>query len=222
MALAVGAPTLTACGAAAPVVAGVSGAAAGWLAEFGNEIRAQIAAKTVEGGTWAFEKLWEKWSGPTAEVAAKQAEEGFGVAGDTVWGHAVPGTTFVSLHRAKPYNPATDRLACVRDSGEFVVLESWAWKGVLAFVRKEVGDKEGDDQLHALQLLANTLMPHGAMSPGKTPAETVSWVGYPTKDGGGVEIVKFVDAGTAKVMVTASGYYTGTHGRATSHTFDLK
>ncbi|MCX2953207.1 hypothetical protein [Lentzea sp. NEAU-D7] len=220
--LAVGVPALAACGAAAPVVAGVSGAAAGWLAEFGNEVRAEVAAKAVEGGKWVFEKLWENWSKPSSEMLTKQSVEGFGFYGRTVYGHAVPGTTFVSLHRARAADLASDRLACVRDSGEFVVLDSWAWKGVLAFVRQELGDKEGDDRLHVLQLLAGTLMPHGAVTPGKTPAETVSWVGYPTNHGGGVEIVKFTDGGTAKVMVKAFGYYTGGYGQATSHTFDLK
>lgn len=222
LALTVGVPTLAACGAAVPVIAGVSGAAAGWLAEFGKEIRAEIAAQTVEGGKWVFEKTWEKWSGPTSEAAGKQFAEGFGFVGNTVYGHVVPGTTFVGIHRASKSDPSVDRLACVRDSGEFVVLESWAWKAVLAFVRQEIGDKEGDDRLHVLQLLAATVMPHGAVTPGKTPAETMSWVGYPTKDGGGVEIVKFVDEGVAKVMVKAAGYFTGSHGQATSHTFKLE
>ncbi|MFD9703434.1 hypothetical protein [Lentzea sp. NPDC059081] len=220
VALTVGVPALAAC-VPAPVVAGVSGAAAGWLAEFSNEIRGEIAAQVVEGGKWVFGKIWEGWSKSTNEVASKQAEEGFGFAGRTVYGHAVPGTTFVSLHRTKLDDATSDRLACVRNSGEFVVLENWAWKGVLAFVKQELGDKEGDDRLHALQLLASTLMPHGSVTPGKTPAETMSWVGYPAKEGG-VEILKFADGGKEKVMVKASGYYTGSHGQATSHTFELK
>ncbi|MEU7475815.1 hypothetical protein AB0A63_07505 [Lentzea sp. NPDC042327] len=215
--LAVGSPALTACGAAKPMLAGAAGA---WLAELGDAIKADIAAKAVEKGKLAFEELWKKWEKPTSDMKTKQVAEGFAYFGTTIYGHAVPGTTLVSVHRVRQVDPATDRLACVRESGEHVVLESWAWKGMLAFIKHELEGKEGDDKLHALQLLAMTLMPHGAVLPGTTPAGSVSWVSYPARDGA-VEIVKFSDGGKDKVGVTASGYFSGDHGKATKLTFDL-
>ncbi|MDQ2584613.1 hypothetical protein [Saccharothrix yanglingensis] len=90
----------------------------------------------------------------------------------------------------------------------------------MAFIRAEVEGKEEKDRVHLLQLLAKTVMPHGAAVPAKTPMETFEYVNYPARDGG-VEIVKFIDAGKAKVTVTASGYHSTAAGSPTSLTFEL-
>jgi len=202
---------------AAVAGAGVVGA---WLKVLGDEIRAEIAGKFVEGANWVFEEAWKAWHEPTVKEAKKQAHEGFGYMSATVYGHVIPGTTLVSFSPDSTADATRDRLGCIRDSGEAIALENWAWKAILAFLRQELGDKEGNDRLHLLQLLVKTLMPHGEAVPGTTPKGTVSWVGYPASDGD-VEIVKFADAGKPKVTVTATGYYHQTPGTPTKLTFDL-
>ncbi|MEV0675789.1 hypothetical protein AB0I60_04610 [Actinosynnema sp. NPDC050436] len=208
----------TGCGAVAKTVAAEP--AQMWLSALGTALTAELAGTLTEAGKWVFEKAWEQWAEPTRNVWDQQQSEGFGFIGTTVYGHVIPETTLVSFHREAKVDRQSDRLGCVRATGEAIVLENWAWRGLMAFIKAEVGEKEDKDRVHLMQLLAKTVMPHGAAVPAKTPMKTVEYVNYPARDGG-VEIVKFTDGGKAKVTVTASGYHSDAAGSPTTATFDL-
>ncbi|MEU4806458.1 hypothetical protein [Actinosynnema sp. NPDC023587] len=208
----------TGCGAAAKTVA--SEPAKTWLSALGTEVAAEVAGTLTDAGKWVFQKAWEQWVEPTRKVFGQQKDDGFGFVGRTVYGHVVPGTTLISLHRGVAGDQQTDRLGCIRSTGEAIVLENWAWRGLMAFIKAETAEKEEKDRLHLLQLLAKTVMPHGAAVPATTPMKTVEYVNYPARDGS-VEMVKFTDSGKAKVTVTASGYHSDATGSPTTMTFDL-
>ncbi|ALG14319.1 hypothetical protein [Kibdelosporangium phytohabitans] len=198
----------------------MAGAVGAWFSEFAKAVAGELATAAVDGAKWVFTEAWKAWKAPSEELTRRQKGEGFGYYTLDVYGHMIPGTTLVGLARGKNLDPAVDRLGCARNTGELIILESWAWKAVQAFIRNELGDKKDDDRLHLLQLLVGTLMPHAPGTAGKSPKATTSWVNYRARDGD-VEIVKFTDSGKPKVTVTASGYFTNAPGTPTKRTFDL-
>lgn len=220
--VAVGA-SISLAGCAPAVVAAAGGAAGGaagaWFTEFGKAIAAELAAKVVNGAANLVDE-WKDWAGPAKELAAKQAAQGYAHTSDVMYGHTIPGTTLTAFTRTAANDPQTGRIGCARQSGELVVLESWAWKAVQAFVAVEIEDKEGDDRIHILQLLVATLMPRKPGKSGSSPRKSFSWTSFHARDGD-VEIVKFVDGGKPRVTITATGFHTRSAGNPTSHTFDL-
>jgi hypothetical protein len=201
------------------IVAGV--AASAWFKEFTKGIAAELATKTVDAAEWVFTEAWKKWEKPTVETYSKAAKDlKLNWRSSAAYGHIVPGTSLFSVGPAQEWNPAIDRLACVRDTGESVLLEPWAWKAVLAYVKTELDGKKDDAYLNHLQLLMATLMPHANGSSGTSPRGTAKWLNFPARDGE-VEIVTFTNDSKPKVTVTATGLFTKSPGTPKMRTFDL-
>jgi hypothetical protein len=173
------------------IVAGVAGSA--WFKEFTTGIAAELATKTVDAAEWVFTEVWKKWEEPTKATFSKAAKDlNLNWRSTAAYGHIVPGTSLVAIGPANKVDPAVDRLACVRETGESVLLEHWAWKAVLAYVKTELDGKKDDAYLNHLQLLMATLMPHANGTAGTSPRGTAKWMNFPAKDGE-VEIVTFIN-----------------------------
>lgn len=222
-----GAPLLQGCAAtAAPVVASAAEAAAptaAGLASWFSSVTSGVAASLIaDSFKEVFKSGWEAFQEPTTAAISKQVDSGYTWFTTKVWGHEVPQASFVACHKAEAGDPATDRLLVTHTDGGQVVFESWAWRGVLAFIEKVSEKKKGDDLIHVQQLLAKTVLPHGpATSSGVTKNGTAAWVTYPARDGE-VEVVTVKTEGAPnKVTVATTGFFSGSYGKSTLKTFQL-
>jgi len=213
-ALALGGPaSLTGCGAI------VAPALVEWFATMTAGIAATVLA---ESAMEAFREGWEDWRAPTLATMDAQYRAGWGYTSYEIYGHPKPGASMFPCQLSKTSDPGTDRLALAFREGNYVTLESWAWRGVAAFINAESDGKEDDELLHTQQLLASTVLPHGPASGiGATKNKTASWLTYPARDGE-VEIVwSKVEDGADTVTVTTTGYFTGQAGNPTLRTYEL-
>ncbi len=128
----------------------------------------------------------------------------------------------MGLTTSRGHDPSSDRLMCVRQTGERTVLEQWAWKAVDAFIRQELGDREGNERLVYRELLLKTVIPHGPVTNRQiSPKKTAGWLTFPARDGE-VEVSFTNHDGGPKVTIKATGYPSEGSLNGAVKTFDLR
>jgi hypothetical protein len=201
--------------AAEPLVPLLPGAAARWFFDLTSEVAAILIADAVQK---TFISAWKDWQRPTERAIQYQADGGYPWHKESIYGHWLPGTSFVSVSREQQSNPATDRLVLVLEDGSSIYLSSWAWRSVDAFIKQATEDKTGDDLLHVSQLLAKTVLPRDKFTQGGSPRNTTVWVAYSARDGD-VEIVYSWTPKIAQIVMTATGFFAGSPGNPTVKAF---
>lgn len=214
----IAAPTVAGCGSST-IVAGQLASKAPWLKQMAESIVAELVGESITAG---FKEAWGAWFEPTKEaVAAELTGTGYDVYSSYIFGHAVPSVTLTRLTSSTDSANHPDRLLCVRENGERVVLQAWAWKAIDAFIRSELVNRSGADLLRYRELLVKTVVPHGTAEDNVvSPLRTSAWVAYPARDG--VVEVSFARVeGESKVTVKASGYPSEDSADGTERTFAL-
>lgn len=109
----------------------------------------------------------------------------------------------------------------MRQPGQYVTLESWAWQAVAQLVHQVTVNRTGDDLARLQALAARTLIPSApTVKSGASDLGYFEWITYPARDSE-VEIVLEKRAGGARrVLITATGLPTE-NGQPTQERFSL-
>jgi hypothetical protein len=213
-------PVLSGCASATtaePAISVISAAASSWFFDLTRQVAATLIVDAAEK---AFISGWENWQKPTDEAIRDQADKGYPWHTLDIYGHWLPATSIVQISRVRELDPANDRLVSVPGNGDYIALDSWAWRAVDAFIKQETKGKTDDDLLHIRQLLAKTVLPCTRGASGTSPRLTTSWVTYSARDGD-VEIVYSWSPEGAQVVMTSTGFFSGSPGNPTVKSFKL-
>lgn len=208
------------CGAPVAVAAAPELAvAAGWLSDVMAGVAATLIADAV---TWVATKGWEAWVEPTKALLHTQTQQGWKYHDDNLYGHPQPSTAFTGVYRDSVVEDSSDRMLATLSSGDGIVFESWAWRGLHGFATSVTDGLDGNNLHNAKQALADRVLPHGKVfDSGTTRNKTASWLTFPALRGE-VEIIVTRTSAAQRVTVTATNFESESSSQGgTVKTFEL-